>query len=422
MLAPIPQIFYLSDILGRPVYDEQDREIGKLRDVAVVLGPTFPALSKIRLRKGSENFYILWSRVLGIEDHNLILRGSGREPEATELQERDLLLYRNVLDKQMVDTTGRKMVRVSDVLLGTVGGAVCVTGVAIGFFSVLRRLGLSWLLRVLPWVKLRDVVVPWDSVVPIHYTDPNLQVNVQLESLAKLHTADLAAILSEMSLHERSMVLDSLDDDKVADIIEEFEPRGQAEMLEAIEDDRVPDVVGKMEPDDAADMLQELTPEEMADILEQMEEEEAADLKELMEHEPDSAGGIMTSEYVAVSAALSAAEVLAELRDLAAEVPAENSFTIFLIDPDESLRGVTNLRDVLVAPPDTPVADIMNANPAVAHVGDDVMEAARLVARYDLFALPVLDDGQLVGIITVDDALDVLLPPEWKEYFPREKH
>ena len=153
-----------------------------------------------------------------------------------------------------------------------------------------------------------------------------------------------------------------------------------------------------------------------------MEEEEAADLKELMEHEPDSAGGIMTSGYVAVSAALSAAEVPAELRDLAAEVPAENSFTIFLIDPDESLRGVTNLRDVLVAPSDTPVADIMNANPAVAHVGDDVMEAARLVARYDLFALPVLDDGQLVGIITVDDALDVLLPPEWKEYFPREKH
>ena len=114
--------------------------------------------------------------------------------------------------------------------------------------------------------------------------------------------------------------------------------------------------------------------------------------------------------------------MLHELRELAGEVPAENSFTIFLIDPDESLRGVTNLRDVLVAPSDAPVADIMNATPVFAHVEDDVMDAARLVARYDLLALPVVEDGQLVGIITVDDALDVLLPPEWKEYFPREKH
>jgi magnesium transporter len=422
MPAPVPQIFYLSDILGRPVYDELDHEIGTLRDVAVVPGPNFPALSKIRLRKGRESFYIMWSRVLGIENYNLILRGEGPGPESTDLHEHDLLLYRNVLDKQMVDTTGRKMVRVSDVLLGTVGGAVCVTGVAIGFFSVLRRLGFTWMLRLLPWVKLRDVVVPWDSVVPIHYTDANLQVNVQLESLAKLHTADLAAILSDMSVSERSRILDSLDDDTVADIIEEFEPREQAEMLEAIEDERVPDVVGKMEPDDAADMLQELTAEETAEILRQMDDDEAADLKELMEHERDSAGGIMTSEYVAVSAALTADEVLRELRRLAGEVPAENSFTIFLIDPDESLRGVTNLRDVLVAPPDALVADIMNATPVFAHVEDDVMEAARLVARYDLLALPVVEDGQLVGIITVDDALDVLLPPEWKEYFPREKH
>jgi CBS domain-containing protein/sporulation protein YlmC with PRC-barrel domain len=421
-MAPIPHIFYLSDILGQPVYDEQARELGTLRDVAIVIGPQFPALTKIRLRKGRENFYVLWSRVMGIENHKLILRGSGRELEATHLHEHDLLLYRNVLDKQMVDTTGRKMVRVSDVLLGTIGGAVCVTGVAIGFFSVLRRLGFSWMLRLLPWVKLRDVVVPWDSVVPIHYTDSNLQVNVQLERLAKLHTADLAAILSELSQSERSMILDSLDDEMVADIIEEFGPREQVEILEAIEDDRVPDVVGKMEPDDAADMLQELTAEETADILSQMEEDEADDLRELMEHERDSAGGIMTSEYVAVSSELTAGEVLVELRDQAAEVPAENSFTIFLIGPDESLQGVTNLRDVLIAPPDALVADIMNATPVFAHVEDDVMEAARLVARYDLLALPVVEDGQLVGIITVDDALDVLLPPEWKEYFPREQH
>ena len=135
-----------------------------------------------------------------------------------------------------------------------------------------------------------------------------------------------------MSNAERSMVFDSLDDEMVADIIEEFEPKEQAELLEAIEEERVPDVVAAMEPDDAADMLQELSPEETADILERMEEDEAEDVKELMEHERDSAGGLMTSDYVAVPVTLTAGEALEELRASAAELPAENSFTIFAVD------------------------------------------------------------------------------------------
>jgi Mg/Co/Ni transporter MgtE len=259
-------------------------------------------------------------------------------------------------------------------------------------------------------------------MVPLHYTDPTVQLNVQAERLSRLHTADLAAILSDMSLGERSRILDSFDDEMVADIIEEFEPNEQAEMLEAIDDDRVADVVGKMEPDDAADMLQVLSPEETADILLHMEEDEAADVRELMEHEPDSAGGIMTSEFIALSADLTVEEALAELREQALELPPENTYNIYLVDADQHLKGATNLRDVLMAEPTAPIADIMNDHPVHAHVTDDREDAARMVARYDLLALPVLEDGHLAGIITVDDALDVLLPPEWKEYFPREHH
>lgn len=416
-------MLYLSDILGHSVYDSEDREIGWLKDVAAFMGPKFPALTKIRVRKGRETFYLRWSEVLGLDSHNLILREPGRRLDQAKLDERELLLGRNVLDKQMVDTSGRKIVRVNDVTLGLTGGLVRVTGVAIGFPSILRRLGFVGILwSLFPFLRLRDHVVPWDSVVPLDYMAPNVRLNVQMDKLAKLHAADLARIVSDLSLAERSMIFDSLDDDTVADIIEEFEPNEQAEMLDAIDDERVPDVVGKMEPDDAADMLQVLSPEETADILLHMEEDEAADVRELMEHEPDSAGGIMTSEFIALSADLTVEEALAELREQALELPPENTYNIYLVDADLHLKGATNLRDVLMAPPTTPIADIMNDHPVHAHVDDDSRDAARLVARYDLLALPVLQDGHLAGIITVDDALDVLLPPEWKEYFPREQH
>jgi CBS domain-containing protein len=424
--TPIPHVFYLSDILGHTVFDASDRNVGALRDVAAYMGPTYPFITKIRVRTRRTMFgkrrlvFVNWSEVLGMEGPNLILKGELPEEEA-ELRPRELLLWKNVLDKQMVDVSGRKIVRVNDVALGTTGRTLRVTGVAIGGAAVLRRLGFLKIARLIPNVKLRDTVVPWESVVPLDYTATNVQLNVQMERLAKLHTADLAGILSEMSQSERSMVFDSLDDETVADIIEEFEPREQAELLEAIEEERVPDVVAAMEPDDAADMLQELSPEESENILEQMEEDEAEDVKELMEHERDSAGGIMTSEFAAVLIGSTAGEALAELRVRAGELPAENSFTVFAVDAEGRLRGVTNLRDLLVADPDTPLADIVQPEPASVDVDDDAEEAASLVAKYDLLALPVLDNGVLAGIITVDDALDALLPPDWREHLPRER-
>ena len=423
--APIPHMFFLSDILGHSVFDSADRKVGVLYDVAAYMGPTFPIITKIRVRVrrhgGAKRqlLFVHWTDVLGMEGFNLILKGS-LPLDDPPLHERELLLWKNVLDKQMVDVEGRKVVRVNDVAMGTIGRTARVTGVAIGGTAILRRLGFLRFARLLPFWRLRDTIVPWESVVPLDYTSTNLQLNVQMERLAKLHTADLAQILSEMSQSERSMVFDSLDDDTVADIIEEFAPRAQAQLLEAIEDDRVPDVVAAMEPDDAADMLQELSPEETAEILEQMEEDEAEDVKELMEHERDSAGGIMTCDFVAVPVSLTAAEALDEIRRTADELPAENTFTVFAVDEHGGLSGVTNMRDILVAAPETPLSAIIHMHPVSVQTDEDAEDAARLVAKYDLLALPVLEENRLVGIVTVDDALDALLPPNWREHLPRE--
>jgi magnesium transporter len=140
-----------------------------------------------------------------------------------------------------------------------------------------------------------------------------------------------------------------------------------------------------------------------------------------MEHERDSAGGIMTCDFVAVPVGLTAAQALDELRRSGTELPAENTFTVFAVDEDGGLSGVTNMRDILVADPETPLAAIIHTEPVSVQTDDDAEDAARLVAKYDLLALPVLEQNRLVGIVTVDDALDTLLPPDWREHLPRER-
>ena len=171
----MPHVFYLSDILGHTVFDSADRNVGRLHDVAAYMGPTYPVVTKIRVRTRRKTFgkrrliFVNWSEVLGMEGPNLILKAS-LPTEEPELRPRELLLWKNVLDKQMVDVSGRKIVRVNDVALGTTGRTLRVTGVAIGGAAVLRRLGFLRLARLIPIVKLRDTVVPWESVVPLDYT------------------------------------------------------------------------------------------------------------------------------------------------------------------------------------------------------------------------------------------------------------
>jgi magnesium transporter len=245
-----------------------------------------------------------------------------------------------------------------------------------------------------------------------------VRLKVPHRGLAELHPADLATILEQLTPRDRAGVLATLDDEAVADAIEEMEPEAQVDVLEDLEPERAADVLEEMSPDDAADLVADLSDESREEILALMEEDEEAEVRELLGYPEDSAGGIMTTEYIAVADTLTAAQTIDRLREL--EPEAETIYYVYVTDDAERLVGVLSLRDLIVARPGAAIREVMHDEPVAVDVLADQEEVARVVARYNLLAVPVVDsDGVLQGIVTVDDAIDTVLPTAWKKRIPK---
>ena len=200
--------------------------------------------------------------------------------------------------------------------------------------------------------------------------------------------------------------------------MEEMEPDTQVEVLEDLEPARAADILEEMSPDDAADLVADLSESARDEILALMEREEAAEVEQLLGYPEDTAGGIMTTEFVSIPAHLDAAATIDRLREL--EPDAETIYYVYVTDDDGRLVGVLSLRDLIVAPPHTPISEVMIREPVAVGVLADQDEVAEVVAHYNLLAVPVVDDeGRLAGIVTVDDAIDTVLPTAWKKRLPR---
>ncbi|HEY8393429.1 MAG TPA: magnesium transporter [Thermaerobacter sp.] len=225
--------------------------------------------------------------------------------------------------------------------------------------------------------------------------------------VADAHPADLAEFVLELDAADRPRLIALLSAEQAALVVEELPPEVQSEVLTVLGRDRAVAVLGEMSSDEVADLIGELPPERAVDLLGLMREEEAADVRELLAYLDDTAGGLMTTEFVAVQDDVTAAEAIDVLRQLAPD--AETVYYVYVVDREERLRGVLSLRELIVAPPDTRVRDIMRTNVITVPADMDQEEVARVVAKYDLLAVPVVDaEGRILGIVTVDDVVDVL--------------
>jgi Mg2+ transporter MgtE len=255
-------------------------------------------------------------------------------------------------------------------------------------------------------------------VDPVERTIASVKLRVPHKGLAELHPADLATIIDQLSRSDRVGVIASLDDEAAADAIGEMEPETQVDILEDLEPARAADILEEMDPDEAADLVADLSDESRVEILGLMEKEEADEVQELMTYDEDTAGGIMTTEFVAVPATLTAAQTIDRLRDL--EPNAETIYYVYVTDADERLVGVLSLRDLIVSKPNVVISQFMFDEPVAVRTGASQEEVTEVVARYNLLAVPVVDDeGRLEGIVTVDDAIDTLMPQPSKRRLPR---
>jgi Mg2+ transporter MgtE len=293
--------------------------------------------------------------------------------------------------------------------------------VDVGGAGLLRRLGIEGPFRTLARnlrLPVGERYIDWEDVDPVETSIASIKLRVPHGGLAELHPADLATIIDQLAPRDRAGVLASLDDEAVADAIEEMEPDTQVEVLEDLEPARAADILEEMSPDDAADLVADLSEESRDEILALMEREEAAEVQELLGYPEDTAGGIMTPEFVSLPATLTAAQTIDRLREL--EPDAETIYYVYVTDEEGRLVGVLSLRDLIVAPPGTPISDVMIKEPVAVGVLADQDEVAQVVAHYNLLAVPVVDDqGRLAGIVTVDDAIDTVLPTAWKKRLPR---
>src|ERR687896_1247459 len=415
-------MLYLSQAIGRPVRDPQGEPIGKVADLIVAIGDRYPPVTGLVVATDRRRrIFLPWSDVASFDEGGARLRTSKLDIDRFRQRPNELLLYQDLQDKQIVDIDGRKVVRVNDLRLDHIEGRLHLVAVDVGAAGLLRRLGIEGPFRTLARnlkVSVPERYIDWEDVDPLESSIASIRLRVPHQGLRELHPADLASIIDELAPRDRAGILASLDDEAAADAIEEMEPDTQVEVLEDLEPERAADILEEMSPDDAADLIADLSDAARAEILPLMETDEAEEVRELLGYPEDTAGGIMTTAYIAIPSSLTASQTIDRLREL--EPDAETIYYIYVVDDDGRLVGVLSLRDLIVAHPDAPVADFMYDEPVAVGTLTDQEEVAQVVARYNLLAVPVVDDdGRLVGIVTVDDAIDTVLPTAWKRRLPK---
>ncbi len=414
---------YLSELLGREVRDVKGTLLGKLTDVLVVPesnGNPYPRIVALAVkRNGGEPTLVPWGGTEDLAGNKIILQLPPTTPYPPTGNE--IYLHRDVMDKQVIDMHGFRVVRVNDLELAKIGDDYRLVNVDIGGRGLLRRLGWEDFFERLAELFHREL--PSRSIA---YTDlefiprGDLQVRVVRHRLQDLHPADIAQILEDMRPRQAGELIRQLPDEQAADVMEELEPEFQADVLETLPSEQAADIVEEMEPDEAADVLQEMDEDKRAQVFNLMEPEESAEVAELIKHPEDTAGGLMTTKYLTVPPDITVGEALQRVRAEAPLKEAETIYYVYVVDAEEHLKGVFSLSDLVLADPNATVDSIMHHKPIRVPLDATHEEVLELLAKYNLLAVPVVDaENHLVGIVTADDALDLILPEEWKIKLPR---
>jgi len=416
---------YLSNLIEKPVADIDGEPLGRLKDLIASLRSEIPHPKVVALvvKRAGGTFLVPFSDVAVLIAPAIPLARRFQDIVPYEPGEQDLYLARDVLDKQIIDTNGMRVVRVNDLELMRVNHHFYVANVDIGELGLLRRLGLAKIAQKLSSRFGRELLpstISWDAVELLPGDQP-MRLKVPSDKITELHPADLAEIISDLSHVESSRFLESLDMKTLADTLEEVEPDFQASLVERMPNEKVADVLEEMAPDEAADLLAELPQDRSQELLELMEDEEAEDVRKLLAYPEDMAGGIMTTEFIAIRPDLTAEQAIAVLRETAEE--AEPIFYVYVTDGEGHLIGMFSLSDLVLARPQTPVTEFMERRVTSVGLLDSQDKVAQVVAKYNLLAVPVVDsEGRLHGIVTADDALDKIIPTAWKKRLPRLYH
>jgi magnesium transporter len=404
----------LSDLLGAPVFDRSGATAGKVREVAVVPQDDSTQILGLVVKTRGGDRLLLNNAVKSV---NGGVRTSDSASDWMPYTGGDgmLLLARDLLDQQIIDVHGRKVVRVNDVDIHEETGQSQVVlklgAVDVGSRGAVRRLlkGVvpAGALRLL-LAKIPPRLIPWEFVDLIE-VDParRVKLKISLARLAQLHPADIADIVEDLAPAEREAVFETLDEEVAAETLEEIDPKLQVSILSSLDSDRAADIVEEMDPDAAADVLLDMPHETTQEILTEMQPEERAEVAELMTFDENTAAGRMTTDYMALGPGAKVEDAVEMLRNFEGGV--ESISTIYIIGDKDKLLGSVPLAKIVLAPPGTPLMMLSTGHMTTVHPGADEKKVAELFDKYNLLTLPVIDDeGVLTGVITADDVINML--------------
>ncbi len=406
-------ILFLTELIGLKVYDLRGRRIGRVKDAAIVPLIDPARVDRFLIGGGWAWLSIRHDQVKSISLDEIHLSAENLTPFHSD--EYVLRVVRDLLDQQIIDAKGRKVVRVTDLTFsiqnqGT-NQILRVEDIDIGIRSIFRRLVQG----VLPprWIrKLQDPISPnsidW-AKCNILEPDPmrRLRLNISTRLLEEMHPADLADIVEELGPDDREAIFSDLDSEVAAETLSEIEPDVQASILESLETGKAAEIVEEMSPDEAADLLKELETETAGEILAELEGEPKEDIEELLEFRHDTAGGLMNTEYIALPENATVHDLQEAARS--EEYLLETLSTIFLINADQKLAAVVPVARLLLQGPDVSLQSLAVEQPVSVTVTEKRARIVEIFDKYNLLCLPVVNDtGELVGVITADDIISLL--------------
>jgi magnesium transporter len=407
---------FVSEIIKKPVLDPKGEELGRVRDLILVKGEPFPKVSALIIEAKKRLFSLQWSDLSIFNKRIISAKLFDENLQSYELKEGDLLIVRDIFDKQIVDANGVKVVRVNDVKLEGFNSEAILVAVDVGMRGIMRRLGVERggedLMRIFR-KRLPFNLISWNYLQPLEPKLTKISLTVPRQMVSELHPADIAEIISQVSHKEGASFFKGLDLETAAEALSELQPDIQAALITGMDTDKAADILEEMPPDEAADVLSDLPVDKAKELLEHIDKEEAEDIQELLSHEEDTAGGVMTNEFIAFPPDIPVKDAIKKFRKDAEEV--KIVYYIYVTDEVERLLGVVSLRKLLLADPEAKLSDIMSTKIKTVTPDTDEMDVGEIVSKYNLVALPVVDtEGVLLGIVTVDDILDRVLPPAAK--------
>jgi len=421
----IVKFSFLSEFLNVPVLRAGDnKRIGKLVDLAASTAQVFPRVTGVivRIASPSTTVYIPWTNVKRIvfKDHIAVEIPDGSEHAGGRASENEILLRKTFLDKQIISTSGYKVVRVNDVQLliedrPNESTNLWAVHIDIGMRGILRRLGYLRIVNAaFRWLTdrdIRDKFVSWKNVQPTATTSvyASVQLKTDASKLSEIHPADLADILEDLGADERFALLESLDHYTAALTLEEMQPKNRLQIVELIDGSKLAAIVNEMQMDNAVDLIDACDAEKRHAIYAALPAEKVAELKDLSRLSTSSVGSIMNTDFIVARKTDTTAEVLDRIR--AESEKAEVYRYAYVLENDDRLLGVITLRQLLCASPTTPVTDLMAEQPVTVQLDTHIRRVAKIFFKYNFEAVPVVDEqNHMQGVVSLRDVLAAVYP------------